>query len=280
MRVSDRIIPAALALTLGGAVPAAAQPAGQPPVAGRTFADMADLVDAAPFVVVAQVRKMARVKDERAPGLAPGAGRFYIEAETRRVLTGSAPLGESLRYLVDLPLDSRGKAPKLKKSDVILFARTVAGRPGELQLVKPDAQIVWTAAAETRVRTMLTELVAADAPPRVTGVREVMYVPGTLSDEGETQIFLTTEDRSAASITVRHKPGEPPVWGVSFSELVADVGNPPRPGTIAWYRLACGLPDRLPPQSNLSGSASARARAQEDYGFVIAQLGPCGRTPG
>ena len=196
------------------------------------------------------------------------------------LLTGKAPIGESITYLVDLPLDARGKAPKLKKKDVLLFARAVRGRPGEIQLVSPNAQLLWSEPVEARLRGVLQALVAPDAPARITGVRELLYVPGTLSGQGETQIFLTTGDGSAASITVRHEPGATPAWGVSFSELVAEVGNPPQQDTLEWYRLACFLPN-VPPQGvNVSEGHGERRQAEADYRMVIGELGVCRRTLG
>jgi hypothetical protein len=163
---------------------------------------------------------------------------------------------------------------------VLVFARTVPGHPEELRLVAPDAQLLWSEELEARLRPILTELVSPNAPPVVTGVRELIYVPGTLAGEGETQIFLTTANKSAASITVRHTPGAPPAWGVSFSELVADVGNPPKRDTLTWYRLACFLPDTLPPGANISETADSRAQAEADYRMVLGQLGTCSRiTP-
>ncbi|MBH0114702.1 hypothetical protein I5E68_17270 [Novosphingobium sp. YJ-S2-02] len=245
-----------------------------------TFADIAALADSAGLVVHARIRKAIRVKNERAPGLAPGSVRFYVEADTLALLSGSAPLGESIRYLVDLPLDARGKEPNLKKREVLLFARAVPGRPGEIQLLSPDAQQTWSQEAEARVRRILQAMVAPDAPAKVTGVREIIFVPGTLAGQGETQVFLNTDDGSAASLTVRHVPGAQPVWGVSFSELVADVGRPPRRDTLEWYRLACFLPARPPVGANMSEGAALRAQAEADYRFVMQDLGPCRRTLG
>lgn len=262
---------------------AAAQTAGgaQPPLSGApTYADIADLSDSAGLVVHARITRMLRVEDERAPGLRPGYGRFYVEAQTKALLTGGAPLGESVRYLVDLPLDARGKPPKLKKQDVFLFARAVPRRPGELQLVTPTAQQVWSVDTEARLRTILRALVSPDAPARITGVRELLHVPGTLAGQGETQIFLTTADGSAASITVRHRPGSPPAWGVSFSELVADVANPPRPDTLEWYRLACFLPNVPPAGANISEGYAAKRQAEADYRMVLGELGVCARNLG
>ncbi|MCB2059275.1 MAG: hypothetical protein R3E09_08525 [Novosphingobium sp.] len=274
-RISFAAVLACLVLPAQASPALAAETAQGGQSARVPYADLADLADSARLVLRAQVRTLARVENERAPGLRPGWGRFFVKAKTRMLLTGDTPLGEDLRYLVDLPLDARGKAPSVKKKDVLLFARPVSGRPGEIQLVAPDAQLLWDEALEARLRAILTELVAPDAPGRITGVREIIHVPGNLAGEGETQIFLSTSDRSAASITVRHRPGAPPMWGVSFSELVADVGNPPRRETLAWYRLACFLPDRLPRGANHSETAAGRAQAEADYRMVLGELGTC-----
>ena len=247
---------------------------------GPTYADLADLADSAPLVVRAQVRKLVQVESARAPGLKSGWGRFYVQAQTQALLTGSSLLGESLTYLVDLPLDPRGKPPKLKKQDVLLFARTVPGRPGELQLVRPGAQLVWSEPLEARVRDVISALISPDAPARVTGVRELLYVPGTLAGQGETQIFLKTANGTAASITVRHEPGVAPAWGVSFSELVADVGRPPARDTLTWYRLACFLPNAVPASANVSDSYGDKRQAEADYRMVLGELGVCRRTQG
>lgn len=243
-----------------------------------TYADLADLADSAPIVLRAQVRKMVPVDATRARGLRAGWGRFYVEAKTSALLAGNSALGEALRYLVDVPLDARGKPPALKKKQVLLFARTVPGRPGELQLVANDAQVPWDAATEAKLRTILAELVAPDAPGAITGVREAIHVPGTLAGEGETQIFLDTASRAAASITVLHRPGAAPAWGVSFSEVLAKVGEPPARETLAWYRLACFLPNSLPASANLSETAGSRAQAQGDYRTVLGDLGQCPRS--
>lgn len=283
MRTAARIprrAPLALALAVLICSPslAAAAPLPASPAAALTYADLADLSDSAVMVLKAQVRRISRVENERAAGLRAGWGRFYVEARTRALLTGQAPQGEALTYLVDLPLDARGKPPAVKKKDVIIFARPVRGRPGELQLVAPDAQVLWTPAVEAQVRAILTEMVADDAPGPVTGVREVIHVVGNLAGEGETQIFLSTKGASAASITVQSKPGTAPIWGASFSELVAELGNPPRRDTLAWYRLACFLPSAPPSGVNLSETPESRARAEADYRLVMAELGSCERN--
>ena len=265
-------IAAALALA---PIALAAQPVAIAPA--PPYADLADLADSAPLVVRVQVRKLAPLSPDQASGVRAGQGRFYAEAKTEALIAGNAPLGEAQRYLVDLPLDAKGMPPALKKKSVVLFARAVRGRPGELQLVSPDAQLLWDPGLDARLRTVLTELRTAPVPPKVTGVREAIHVPGNLAGEGETQLFLRTANEEPAAITVVHSPGAAPRWSVAFSEVLDQGGRPPARDTLAWYRLACFLPRALPAGANVSSTEEDRARAEADYRLVLDQLGPCGR---
>lgn len=242
-----------------------------------TYADLASMADAAEVVLRAQVRKASRLKPEQAPGLAPGMARLLVEARTQTVLTGPA-MGETVRYLADIALDEKGKVPKLSKAVVLLFARTVAGRPGELRLVDGGAQIAWSGETEMRTRAILTEMLSPEAPPRVIGVREVLYVPGNLVGEGETQVFLQTENNAPVSVSVVRRPGMDRSWGVSLSEIVDQAARPPARDTLTWYRLACSLPPSMPPGASLSGSATQVRAAAEDYAFVVSELGECNRN--
>ena len=258
-------------------VPHAAMPPGAvPPAPTVTYADLADLADSAPLVLRAQVRKQVRVEPERAIGVRAGWARFYFEAKTASLLAGDSVIGESLRYLADLPLDARGKPPSLVKKQVLLFASAVSERGGELRLVAPDAQQLWDPVSETKLRAILTELLAVDAPPRVTGVREAIHVAGELAGQGETQIFLAARNAGAAAISVARRAGTAPVWGVSFSE-VAESGRPPPRETLRWYRLACFLPPVLPRGANLSESPQEKDQADADYRLVMGELGACPR---
>ncbi|RDC61046.1 hypothetical protein HME9302_02263 [Alteripontixanthobacter maritimus] len=244
---------------------------------GVSWADLADLADAAPMVVRAEIRNQAELKPERAPGLAAGYTRLYIEARTGALIAGNAAVGESLAYLVDVPLNAKGRAPKLKKQQVILFARDVPGQPGVIQLVKPDAQLDWSPALEARLRPILSAFADPAARPAVTAIRDALSVEGNLSGESETQIFLATASGDPASITVVRRPGAPPRWGVSWSDIVDQAAAAPRRDTLAWYRLACFLPRTLPASASLSNDAAARQRAAADYAFVLDELGPCDR---
>ncbi len=243
-----------------------------------TYADLADLADGAPLVIKAQLRKLTALDPAQVRQVRPGWGRFYVEAKTEALVAGAVPIGEALRYLVDLPLDVKGKPPKLKKRSVVLFARSVAGRPGELQLVAPDAQLVWDAGIDQRLRGLLAELLEPGAPQKVTGVREAIYVPGNLAGEGETQVFLTTANGEPAAITANRRPDRALRWSVSFSELVGAASAAPQRDTLAWYRLACFLPNTLPAGANISETTASRINAAADYRAVVGELGSCPRS--
>lgn len=258
--------------------PAATLADSLPPApAAASYADLADLADGAALVIRASPRKLVQLEPDRAPGLRQGWGRFYVEAKTEALVAGTGSLGQQLRYLVDLPLDAKGKAPKLKKKSVVLFARAVASRPGELQLVAPDAQVLWDPGLDLRLRGVLKEIYAPDAPQRIAALREAIHVAGNLAGAGETQLFFTNAKGEPVALTVTRSPGEAPRWGVSFSELVAAEGAPPARDTLGWYRLACFLPATMPASAAVSGSTVDRAAATRDYRFVIEALGPCPR---
>ena len=251
-----------------------------PPVAAGpapTYADFVTYGEAADLVAVVNIAEAVALKPERAPNVAPGMVRFYVEGETQRLLYSQAPVGEVLTYLVDLPLDPEGKPPKIEKAPVIVFAK--AGRvPGEIQLIAPDAQLPATPTLIEQTLAVMSQLSAADAPPRVSGVRDVLSVPGNLAGESETQIFFASPDDATVTATILRRPGQQPRWGVSWSEIVDQSAAAPANGTLEWYRLACSLPDSLPSGVLLTESAQDRARAESDYRVVRDGLGPCLRN--
>lgn len=269
---------AAAILLAGLALPGAAQESGPAAPPSVTYADIADLAEAAALVALVEVRDQAVVEPERAPGLAPGHARLYVEARTEALLAGRSALGESLVYLADVPLDAKGKAPKLRKQRFLVFADPAPGRPGSLQLVDPSAQLAATPATEQLARTVIAALAAPDAPPPISGIRDVMSVPGNLAGESETQLFLATESGEPVSLTVVRRPGMAPTWGVSWSEIVDQSARPPEPQTVAWYRLACSLPAQLPADAFLQQDQASRRRAEADYAYIVEQLGGCPRT--
>ena len=282
--------PAALAgifaLTLGiPGVSAMQAPTAAAAASPYSYADIADLASAAPTVLHARIYKATALKPERAPGVAAGYTRFYVESDVVSLIRGAGPLAARISYLVDLPQDAKGKPAKLKKKQpVLLFARPVAGatagssNTGSVQLVAPDAQLPWDPATEAQLRAVLTELVKPGAPPAITGVANGFHVPGTLPGEGETQLFLNTRTGEPVSLTILTAADGSRRWAAAFGEIVDASAAVPARNTLAWYRLACGLPRQLP-LSKLAGTAPEdRRKAASDYGVVLGALGECTRT--
>ncbi|HEX6375511.1 MAG TPA: hypothetical protein VFZ91_07295 [Allosphingosinicella sp.] len=268
------------ALTAAVAAAAAAPAESQaPPAPAPTYADLADLALAAPVAAQVRVTEAVAVKPARAPGLKPGLARFYVEAELVSLIRAPQSLPARLRYLVDLPRDARGKAPKPRKgTEYLLLAAPVAGRPGELRLVAPDAQLPFTAERAATLRAIVREASAASPPPRIAGIGRAFHVPGAIRGESETQIFLQTAGGTPVSLTVLRRPGERPIWAVALSEIVDEAAAAPAPGTLLWYRLACGLPRALPRQSLAEADGEGAAAIEADYRLVLERLGPCVRT--
>lgn len=274
-RLSHAVVPLCLVLS----VPLGGQALREPaPLATPGFADLADLVLAAPVIVDATIRSTARIKGTEAAGVAPGRQRQYVEADVAALVRGAGGTPARIGYLLDLAPDASGRTPKLKKARVLVLARPVAGSPGQLQLVAPDAQLAWTPEADARIRAIARAVVAADAPPQVTGIGNAFHVPGALPGEGETQVFVATADDTPMSLSILRRPGERPRWAVALSEVVDEAAGPPPRDTLLWYRLACGLPPALPDRATATLGAEDARQAQVDYAFVLAQLGACGRT--
>lgn len=279
--------PLALALALAGgicAVPLAAQapPAPQdevaPPVA--TYADLVDLAQKSAIVATVEITDQRLVEPERAPGLAPGHARLYLEAGIQGLLIGPSALGVNQVFLADVPVDARGRPPRMRKEHFLVFANPVAGRPGSLQLVEPDAMFAADPRLEQRTRGVIAEVASREAPPRITGVREAFSMAGNLAGESETQLFLDTASGAPVSLSVIRRPGMEPQWGVSWSEIVDQSAAAPQRDTLEWYRLACSLPGQLPAEANNQDDRAGRIQAEADYQHILAQLGPCERVRG
>lgn len=278
-------LPLAIALALAGPAGAAQSPDNGPvsaaipagPVA-PPYADLADLMLASPVAADVTIRSTARIRGAEAAGVAADRQRFYVTADVGALIRGQAGLPERVGYLVDVPLDARGRAPSLKKGRFLIFARRVPGSPDQVQLAGTNAHIAWTPAADSRTRQIARELVARDAPPGITGIGNAFHVPGALPGEGETQIFLQTANGRPVSLSVLRRPGEQPRWSVSLGEIVDESAGRPARDTLLWYRLACGLPRALPAAAVDQLGPDDALQARTDYQLVLAHLGTCTRT--
>lgn len=249
------------------------------PAPSLTYADLADLAINAPVAAHVRVDDATRLRPEEAPGVAAGKTRFYVEADVVTLIRSAQGLPARVTYLVDLPNDPKGRPPRLRgKSEFIVLAARVPGRPAELRLVGPAAQLPYNPAYANRLRSILREATAPDAPPAIVGVGRAFHVKGSLPGESETQIFLLAADQRPVSLTILRRPGQAPAWAIALTEIVDNAAAPPVRDTLLWYRLACSLPRILPAQSVAEAEAAEAAAVRADYRLVLDRLGPCARS--
>lgn len=243
-----------------------------------SYADLADMALAAPVAIDATIKSATRTKDVISPPPPVGFARYLVEADVIALIRGTGGSASRVRYVANVRLDSRGKAPKLKKSRVLILARGVPGKPADLQLMAPDAQISWSAETESMLRAILTEALSADSPPPIARIGNAFHVPGAIRGESETQIFLITDSGEPVSLSIIRRPGQGPKWSVALGEIVDESAATPKPGSLLWYRLACFLPRELPAGSMENADPAAFNQARADYRVVIDGLGVCTRN--
>ena len=240
-----------------------------------SYADIADVFLEAPIVLTVRVTKAIAVRNSSGAQLSKIANRYYLVGDVVSLIRGSGGIAPRVAWLADVPLDGQRKAPRLKKAQFILAGLPVTGRPGELQLAARDAMVAWSGPLEAHVRTAITDGLAPNAPPRITGIASAFHSSGTLPGEGETQLFLTTSSAKPISINVLRRPGIDPQWAVALGEIVDEAARTPARDTLGWYQLACFLPRELPPAAVAELAAGDAAAAREDYQFVLQSLGAC-----
>jgi hypothetical protein len=245
-----------------------------------TYADVADLALGSSIAAEVRIRTAQQLKGTSAPGLAADRRRYLVMADVMAVIRGPGGLPPRITYIVDLAANAPGKWPKLPKTSVMVFGLPVEGKPDTIRLSALDAQQPLSPLLSNQVRAILAEAAASSAPPRVDGIGQAFHVAGSVPGEGETQIFLDSTDGRPVSLSVWRQPNTPPRWAVSLGEIVDEGAAPPARDTLAWYRLACFLPTRLPPSSASDLAPGDATIAAEDYATVIAGLGNCPRSRG
>ena len=239
------------------------------------YESVVDFTASAEVIAHLEIVESIVVEAERSPNLADGFVRLYIEAAAITLLFGETSLDGNVRYLVDVPLGFDDRAPVLIGQRVLVFGRKVAGRPSDIQLVHHKAQQAYSPTLQQVVISVVSDLGSSNKPPVITGIIDAFSVPGNLTGESETQIFLSTVDGSPASLTVLRRPGRAPAWGVSWTEIIDRAAQPPEANTLEWYRLACSLPEQLPETANQAQGRDFKAQAERDYQMIMSELGPC-----
>ncbi|HWJ69021.1 MAG TPA: hypothetical protein VNS79_03100 [Sphingobium sp.] len=255
---------------------ALAAPAEQDVRATLTYARAADLVIGSPAVATVEVRTATQLRPDRAPDLPPGRARFFVEADTTGLIRGNDVVAKRIGFLLDGP-DDKTSRTRLRKRTFLIFGK-VGPQVDQFQLASSTALVDWSAANEALVRKVISEILAPDAPPVITGISSAFHVPGAILGEGESQIFLDTSNGTPISLSIIRRPDEQPQFSASLGEIVDNAASLPAPDTPLWYRLACGLPDALPARA-LRGLEPVDAdRAQRDYHAFQQALAPCARA--
>jgi hypothetical protein len=242
-----------------------------------SYADIADLVVISSLIVDANVRNLRKIPAEQAVGVPANLQRMLVEADIVTLIRGQEGVTPRVRFLLDIPKDAKGKIPKLKKQRLFLLGSSVAGRPGEIRLSRPNALIQWSAANDILVRAITKEAVQIDAPEKITGITSAFHSAGTVIGEGETQIFLKTATDQPLSLSVLSRPGELKRWAVSTAEVIDESATAPAKFTLLWYRLACELPRSIAAEMVEAADSDGAAKVQADYNFILDSIGPCGR---
>jgi hypothetical protein len=248
------------------------------PALAYSYADVADMVLAAQFIVHVRVKSAKKISGKASVSAIPGRKRMLVAGDVVTLIRGEGGIPPRITWLVDLAPDASGRFPKLPKADLILLGRSVPGQPTEVQLIAPDAQLFLNSQAGQRVRTIITDAVGPTAPPVVTGITDAFYTPGPVEGEGQSQIFLSTASERPISIGVERRPGMVPVWSLYLTETTSDGVAPPRRDSLLWYRLACVLPATLPAEAVVGQDSDSARHAAEDYRFVRDQIGVCTRN--
>lgn len=241
------------------------------------YSDIADLVTISPLIIDTTIKNARKVSPEAAIGVPQNRQRMLVEADVMALIRGQEGIANRVRFVLDVPKDAKGKLPKLKKQRLFLLGSTLPNRPGEIRLSRPNALIQYSAANDTLLRAITKEAVQIDAPRKITGIISAFHSAGTVIGEGETQIFIKTENNAPLALSILSRPGQQKRWSVSTSEVIDEAASAPQKFTLLWYRLACDLPRTLDSTLVEAGETDSIARAQADYSFVIQSLGPCGR---
>ena len=121
MRISQaKVILCLVLIGLGNA--ASAQPVATLPPAlaieaeSASYSDIADLVVISPLITDVTVRKAAKVAPEQAIGVPTSLQRMLIEADVMALIRGEGGIADRVRFVLDVPKDTKGKVPKLKNS--------------------------------------------------------------------------------------------------------------------------------------------------------------------
>lgn len=243
-----------------------------------SYDDIMSITLESELVVDIVAKKIKNLPASQSVGVRPDRKRVLIIAEVQSLIRGKTGLNSEVSFLFDAPIDSRGKIPKLKKLRFVAFGRHISGRNDFIRLTHTASMLLYSESLNNRVRNSIREVIADNAPQKITSISSAFHSPGTIIGEGETQIFLNTEFGQPMAISVTSKQGQNRRWSVSTSEVIDINATEPRRFSLLGYRLACSLPRSLSPSIIESINQDNREKLLSDYKLVIDSIGLCQRN--
>ncbi|MEX6724123.1 hypothetical protein [Parapedomonas caeni] len=258
------------------ALPSAGHAATAAATTAPTYVETASRTLGSDVIVEAIIRKSSRISAKQAPDLAPGRQRFLVEAEVVRVLAARQPVPQIIRYLWDVEVAPGGKAPKIRKRAATLFLREVATSDSMYQLVDRDAQFLDAPRLAEIARGIASDPLRAriDAM-RIVGILEATPMAHGPAGDRSTTYLLATGDGGTMTATLTTTADGGQRIDLSPPDSLGD-GIPVKNDSLAWYVLACGLPEALP-ESVVDSAARTGDSAQvvADYLQLKRRIGPC-----
>lgn len=228
-----------------------------------------------PLVADIIVKKVNSLPASQSVGVPANKKRILIIAELQSLIRARKGLNSEIKFLFDAPLDSRGKIPKLKKLRFLAFGSNVKNNADFIKLTHIASMIPYTQNANNALRTIIKDIIAEDAPQKITSISSAFHSPGTIIGEGETQIFLNTETGQPIAISVISKQNQRPKWSASTSEVIDINATEPARNSLLGHRLACGLPNMIDNDKIEAASSKDRRKAATDYDYVRSSIGRC-----
>ncbi|APG62136.1 hypothetical protein LPB140_04185 [Sphingorhabdus lutea] len=245
---------------------------------GATYVDLADIILSSPIIIDGIVTKEKKVPASQTPFLDKKLQRKLVELQLNSLIRGKNGMPATVRFVMDVRANAKGKFPKFKKQRIMVFGDNQGLPMGDLRLLRPDIFFNYDPQLDRMVRNITKEALLLDAPQKITGVQSAYHSSGTIIGTGLTEIFFATEKGQPLAILIDTDAQNGKSWSVSNEEVLGSNRPIVRQNTLLWYRLACELPQSIATDKMGGDDKDIHARIQSDYAFVRAKLGKCERT--
>ena len=249
---------------------------------GIGYADLADLVLAAPVIADATIRSTTRLKGADAAGRRRRMStRFYVEADVDRADPRRRRAAAADR------LSARRRARRARPGAQVQESARAAVRPPGRRRVpirsswsRRTRRSAGRPTVDARIRAIAPRVRRAPMRRRViTGIGNAFHVAGALPGEGETQVFLTDRRRRAGVAVGAAPPRRAAALGGGAGRDRRRGGRPAARATrCSGIASPAPCPRALPDARTVYAAPRRRDARARGLCLCPPQLGPCGRT--